>query len=108
MPPQGRELPTVWLVVEPGSYIARRGGRQVGAVVNTGSGQHVALDAESAAIGSFPSLLAAQQSVVRHDRGVVLDDSPPRRPVELFVGLMAGVVIAAVAVLAAIWFSIEL
>jgi hypothetical protein len=98
---------TAWTLMEPGSYVARRGGRQVGSVVETGSGNFVALDRDMEAIGSYESLSDAQRSVDDQYVWQATRNSPPRIPGWLMVAAASGA--AAVAVLlGAIWYAVTL
>ncbi|MCR2810706.1 MULTISPECIES: hypothetical protein [unclassified Microbacterium] len=62
--PLRRPASTSWVEVEPGSYVARRSGALLGAVVLTGTGSFVAVDRDSNGIGRYGTLTVAQRAVI--------------------------------------------
>jgi hypothetical protein len=86
---------TTWTEVDPGFYVANRGGEFIG-YVDRAQGAYVAFDGTSALLGRFPSLTRAQVAVLGSDAA----PARPRRSTLRTAALAISMVSAAAAVLA--------
>ncbi|GAA1998445.1 hypothetical protein GCM10009777_39670 [Microbacterium pumilum] len=91
-------------MVEPGSYVARRAGRELGSVVETGNGNYVALDCDVEGIGTYETLSAAKQSVDDQYRWHSKGHIPHRYRRGIVVASVAGLLPVSL-LLVALWVS---